>query len=180
MAGRISALIAVVACLAASRGAAQDMPNPQAMQMQMQQIMQQRPREAEAAARAFLMLVAPNLANALDSLKAAPSGGQNRPIIVIEGVPQPGLDVRLDRSSDQYWAEVAQLTVQRDSVRAGLVGKMFGLEANARAHQRSYRSASDASRPAIRKQIEALITQHFDLERSEERRVGKECVSLCR
>jgi len=173
MAGRISALIAVVACLAASRGAAQDMPNPQAMQMQMQQIMQQRPREAEAAARAFLMLVAPNLANRLDSLKAAPSGGQNRPIVVIEGVPQPGLDVRLDRSSDQYWAEVAQLTVQfdmvqklsqRDSVRAGLVGKMFGLEANARAHQRSYRSASDASRPAIRKQIEALITQHFDLE----------------
>ena len=180
MAGRISALIAVVACLAASRGAAQDMPNPQAMQMQMQQIMQQRPREAEAAARAFLMLVAPNLANTLDSLKAAPSGGQNRPIVVIEGVPQPGLDVRpdrhtevTDRSSDQYWAEVAQLTVQfdmvqklsqRDSVRAGLVGKMFGLEANARAHQRSYRSASDASRPAIRKQIEALITQHFDLE----------------
>lgn len=169
MAGRISALIAVVACLGAARGAAQDMPNPQAMQMQMQQIMQQRPREAEAAARAFLMLVAPNLENTLDSLKTAPSGGQNRPIVVIEGVPQTATD----RSSDQYWAEVAQLTVQfdmvqklsqRDSVRAVLVGKMFGLEANARAHQRSYHSASDASRPAIRKQIEALITQHFDLE----------------
>jgi len=169
MAGRISALMAVIACLAASRGAAQDMPNPQAMQMQMQQIMQQRPREAEAAARAFLMLVAPNLENTLDSLKTAPSGGQNRPIVVIEGVPQTATD----RSSDQYWAEVAQLTVQfdmvqklsqRDSVRAVLVGKMFGLEANARAHQRSYHSASDASRPAIRKQIEALITQHFDLE----------------
>src|SRR5437899_1095554 len=70
MAGRISALMAVIACLAASRGAAQSMPNPQAMQMQMQQIMQ----------------------------------------------------------------------------------------------QRSYHSASDASRPAIRKQIEALLTQHFDLE----------------
>src|SRR5437899_3019181 len=70
MAGRISDLMAVIPCLPASRGAAQDMANPQARQMHMQRIM----------------------------------------------------------------------------------------------HQRSYHSASDASRPAIRKQIEALITQHFDLE----------------
>jgi hypothetical protein len=69
--------------------------------------------------------------------------------------------------------EVAQLTVQfdmvqklnqRDSVRAQLAGKMFGLEANARAEQRAYRRASEANRPAIRSRIEALITQHFDLE----------------
>src|SRR5437762_11347863 len=52
---------------------AQEMPNPQAMQMQMQRLMQERPREAEAAARAFLMLVAPNLVGTLDSLKPARS-----------------------------------------------------------------------------------------------------------
>jgi ABC-type lipoprotein export system ATPase subunit len=41
---------------------------------------------------------------------------------------------------------------------------MFGLEANARAQQRAYRAASESSRLAIRKQIEAYISQHFDLE----------------
>ncbi len=41
---------------------------------------------------------------------------------------------------------------------------MFGLEANARAQQRAYRTASEPNRPAIRKQIETLISQHFDLE----------------
>ena len=125
----------------------QAMPNPQEMQMQVQRIMQERPREAEAASRAWLQNVAPDLIPALDSLKAS--------------------------AGDQYWMEVAQLTVQfgvfqniwrRDSVRAQLVGKMFGLEANARAQQRSYRTASEANRAPIRKQIEALITQHFDLE----------------
>src|SRR5438445_11926588 len=69
--------------------------------------------------------------------------------------------------------EVAQLTVQfdmvqklsqRDSVRAQLVGKMFGLEANAHAQQRAYRTGSESSRPAIRAKIEGLISQHFDLE----------------
>jgi hypothetical protein len=149
---------------------AQEMPNPQAMQMQVVQIMQQRPREAEAAARAFLMLVAPNLVPTLDSLRTVPGEGGNQPIIVIEGVPQT---TSSGGSLEQYWAEVAQLTVQfdmvqkltqRDSVRAQLVSKMFGLEANARAQQRAYRMASESNRPAIRKQIETLITQHFDLE----------------
>src|SRR5205814_8507314 len=110
MACRTEALIGVLGLLAASSGAAQDMPNPQAMQLQVQQIMQQRPREAEAAARAFLMLVAPNLTNTLDSLKAAPSGGPNQPLIVIDGIPQN----TNDQSLDQYWMEVAQLTVQFD------------------------------------------------------------------
>ncbi len=123
------------------------MPNPQEMQKQVQFIMQERPRETEAASRAWLQNVAPDLIPSLDSLKAS--------------------------ALDQYWMEVAQLTVQfgvfqniwrRDSVRAQLVGKMFGLEANARAQQRAYRTASEASRVAIRKQIEGLITQHFDLE----------------
>src|SRR5205809_6735103 len=52
---------------------------------------------------------------------------------------------------------------RRDSDRAQLVGKMFGLEANARAQQRVFRTASESNRPAIRGKIEALITQHFDL-----------------
>ncbi len=168
MACRISAVIGVVGLLAASSGAAQDMPNPQAMQMQVQQIMQQRPREAEAAARAFLMLVAPERVNGLDSLREQATAGQTQPIIVVDGVP-----VSSPPSQDQYWMEVAQLTVQfdmvqklnrRDSVRAQLVGKMFGLEANARAQQRAYRIASESRRPAIRSQIETLISQHFDLE----------------
>ncbi len=168
MACRISAVMGVFGLLAASSGAAQEMPNPQAMQMQVQQIMQQRPREAEAAARAFLMLVAPERLSGLDSLRERANGTFNEPLVVIDGVP-----VSSPPSQDQYWMEVAQLTVQfdmvqklnrRDSVRAQLVGKMFGLEANARAQQRGYRAASEASRPAIRKQIEALITQHFDLE----------------
>src|SRR5438477_8051979 len=89
---------------------AQEMPNPQVMQLQAQRIMQERPREAEAAARAFLMLVAPNLVVTLDSLKAGSISGQNQPLIVVDGVPRPGLSGQsLD---DQYWAEVGQLTVQ--------------------------------------------------------------------
>lgn len=168
MACRISAVVGVFGLLAASATAAQEMPNPQAMQMQVQQIMQQRPREAEAAARAFLMLVAPERLNSLDSLREQANAGHNQPIVVVGGVP-----VSSPPSQDQYWMEVAQLTVQfdmvqklngRDSVRAQLVGKMFGLEANARAHQRAYRTASESNRPAIRKQIETLISQHFDLE----------------
>ena len=151
MACRTSLLLAATGLLVAGAARGQDpqnpMPNPQAMQMQVQRIAQERPREAEAAARAWLQNSAPELIPALDSLRTA--------------------------STDQYWMEVAQLTVQfdvfqnvmrRDTVRAQLVGKMFGLEAKARAQQRAYRTASESSRPAIRKQIETLISQHFDLE----------------
>jgi hypothetical protein len=140
-------ILAFVLAITARAGAQEPMPNPQAMQMQVQRIMQERPREAEAAARAWLQNVGPELIPGLDSLKAA--------------------------ATDQYWMEVAQLTVQfdvfqnvmrRDTVRAQLVGRMFGLEAKARAQQRAYRTASEQSRVAIRKQIETLISQHFDLE----------------
>ena len=167
MACRISGLIGLFSLLTVSL-VAQEMPNPQAMQMQVQQIAQQRPREAEAAARAFLMLVAPELVNALDSLREQATAGGRQPIYFVDGAPVSGPTLQ-----DQYWMEVAQLTVQfdmvqkltqRDSVRAQLVGKMFGLEANARAQQRAYRSASEATRPAIRSKIEGLITHHFDLE----------------
>ena len=168
MACRISAVMGVFGLLAASSGAAQEMPNPQAMQMQVQQIMQQRPREAEAAARAFLMLVAPERLKGLDSLREQAKAGHNQPIVVVDGVP-----VSSPPSQDQYWMEVAQLTVQfdmvqklngRDSVRAQLVSRMFGLEANARAAQRAYRTASESNRPAIHRQIVVIIDQHFDLE----------------
>ncbi|HKC40921.1 MAG TPA: hypothetical protein VKC15_15380 [Gemmatimonadales bacterium] len=168
MACRISAVVGVFGLLAASSGAAQEMPNPQAMQMQVQQIMQQRPREAEAAARAFLMLVAPERLKGLDSLREQANAGRNQPLVVVDGVP-----VSSPPSQDQYWMEVAQLTVQfdmvqklngRDSVRAQLVSRMFGLEANARAEQRAYRTASESNRPAIHRQIVVLIDQHFDLE----------------
>jgi hypothetical protein len=133
--------------VAAAAAAAQEMPNPQAMQMQVQKIAQERPREAEAAARAFLQNIAPDRIAGLDSLKAA--------------------------APDNYWMEVAQLTVQfdmfqnlsrRDTVRAQLVARMFGIEANARALQRTYRGASEAQRAAIRSQLEALIGRHFDIE----------------
>src|SRR6266446_195353 len=70
MACRISAIVGVLGLVAASSGVAQDMPNPQAMQMQVQQIMQQRPREAEAAARAFLILVAPERVESVHSLRS--------------------------------------------------------------------------------------------------------------
>src|SRR5882762_3343936 len=160
MACRISAFVGVLGLVAASSGVAQDMPNPQAMQMQVQQIMQQRPREAEAAARAFLILVAPERVNGLDSLREQANRSFSQMLNVVPLSEPP--------AQDQYWMEVAQLTVQfdmvqklnqRDSVRAQLVGKMFGQEANARAQQRAYRTASESSRAAIRKRIEAYISQ---------------------
>lgn len=148
-------MIAALASALVAQAAAQEMPNPQAMQMQVQRIVQERPREAEAAARAFLHLMSMNGAldrvedrlAALDSLKA--------------------------KTPDAYWPEVAQLTVQfdmvqnltrRDSVRAGLVTKMFGIEVVARSLQRAYRGANETQRAALRSQLETLIGGHFDIE----------------
>src|SRR6266516_4619583 len=155
MACRTKALIGVLGLLAASSGAAQDMPNPQAMQMQVQQIMQQRPREAEAAARAFLHVI-------------SMQHGQG---------PEESSIAMLDQlkagDPEAYWSEVAQLTVQfdvvqnlvrRDSVRAGLVTQMFGLEAMARTLQRTYRGVSETQRESIRSQLEKVIAAHFDYE----------------
>ncbi len=175
MAGRISWLVVIGAgALAAVPPplAGQEMPDPQAMQVQVQQIMRDRPREAEAAARAFLMLVAPDLVSGLDSLRAQATSPGNQPIIVLDGRPVSG-GLADNASPNRYWMEVAQLTVQfdmvqklsrRDSTRAGLVAHMFGLEARTRAHQRAYRTASEQHRAAIQKQIEGVISQHFDIE----------------
>lgn len=155
MACRISAWLVVSGVFSASTAVGQEMPNPQAMQMQVQQIMQQRPREAEAAARAFLHVI---------SMQSG-QGPADASVATLDSLKAGALDV--------YWSEVAQLTVQfdvvqnlvrRDSVRAGLVTQMFGLEVRARALQRAYRPAAEARRQAIRSQIEALITQHFDIE----------------
>lgn len=172
---RISLLLG----LGSSLLAAQEMPNPQAMQAQVERIVRERPREAEAAARAFLTLVAKDLVPMLDamggggarvtgdsiSMRRAPQG--NEPIIIVDGVP-------IGRSSpDSYWMEVAQLTVQfevvqnlhrRDSVRASLVARMFGLEAYARTLQRAYRTAGETQRATYRTQLETLIGGHFDIE----------------
>ena len=159
MVARNAGLALVLVLFPATRASAQDpgqaMPNPQAMQMQVQRITEQRPREAEAAARGFLHVIsmqrgqgpAESSIAALDQLKA------NDP--------------------DAYWGEVAQLTVQfdvvqslvrRDSVRAGLVTQMFGLEATARTLQRAYRGANETQRETIRSQLEKVIAAHFDYE----------------
>jgi hypothetical protein len=146
---RVSRALIAGACLhvAATAARAQEPPSPQMLQVQVQRIAQERPPEAEGVAREFLRVIAPDRVPGLDSLKA--------------------------RSLDLYWMEIAQLMVHRemvqnlsrhDTVRARLVGQMFGTEAQARALQRDYRDATEARRPAIRGRLEALITRHFELE----------------
>lgn len=168
LARSLALIMLTLSTLASAQQPGPQMPDPQAMQMQMQQIMQQRPREAEAAARAFLLLVAPDRVAGLDSLRQQANASNNQPLMLVDGVP-----VSTAPAQDQYWNEVAQLTVQfdmvqklsqRDSVRAQLVAKMFGLEANARAQQRAYRTAAEAQRPAIRSRLETLIAHHFEVE----------------
>jgi uncharacterized protein (DUF1697 family) len=152
-------LISAGLLLAATSVWAQDtqdpMPNPQAMQMQVQRIAQQRPREAEAAARAFLHVI---------SMQRG-QGPEEQNIALLDQLKSHDLDA--------YWGEVAQLTVQfdmvqnlvrRDSVRAGLVTQMFGLELMARTLQRAYRGANETQREALRSQLEKVIAAHFDYE----------------
>jgi hypothetical protein len=142
----------------AARATAQEpgpMPNPQAMQMQVQRIAQERPREAEAAARAFLHVIS----------QQQGQGPVETKLTVLESLKAHDLDA--------YWREVAQLTVQfdvvqslarRDSMRAGLVTQMFGLELMARTLQLAYRDANETQREAYRSQIEKVISAHFDFE----------------
>ena len=141
--------------LVASAVAAQEMPNPQAMQMQVQKIAQERPREAEAAARAFLHVIS----------QQRGQGPVETKLTVLESLKAHDLEA--------YWREVAQLTVQfdvvqslarRDSMRAGLVTQMFGLELMARTLQLAYRDANETQREGYRSQIEKVISTHFDFE----------------
>jgi hypothetical protein len=53
---------------------------------------------------------------------------------------------------------------RRDTVRAQLVARMFGLEAHARTLQRAYRTAGELQRTLYRSQLETLIGEHFDIE----------------
>lgn len=119
--------------LAPERGQGQEPDSAQAAQMAAQQaqlrtmieqITRQRPPQAEAAARELLRRAQ---------------------------VRQQMLDSLLAHSRDQYWQEVAQLTVQqqmlsqmRDSMRQQLMTQMFGAEARARALQRDYRQMVDS------------------------------------
>lgn len=160
MVARNVAFALVLVLMTAAGAAAQDqtpqaMPNPQAMQMQVQRIAQERPREAEAAARAFLKVISAQRGQ----------GPAESNLALLEQLKA--------RDPDAYWREVAQLTVQfdvvqnlarRDSMRAGLVTQMFGLESMARTLQRAYRGANETQRDAIRSQLEKVIAAHFDFE----------------
>lgn len=145
--------------LAATMASAQD-PAPLSqkmdMQGQVQRIARERPREAEAAARAFLHVI----------------GMKDNPPFKVEN-RLAELDSLRARAPDAYWMEVGQLTVQfdmvqqlvrRDSARAELVTRMFGLEVVARSAQRAYRGGSEPQRATLRRQLEGLIDQHFDIE----------------
>ena len=133
-------LVLGIVATASSQGGMPNGPpsanDPQALEMQaqIQHIMQTRSPEAEAAGREWLKKVAPNLLPMLDSLHQA--------------------------SREEYWMEIAQAVEQqgmvaniayyKDSARADVVAKMFGIEAGARAQQRAYRDGSETARPAIR------------------------------
>src|SRR2546428_7807082 len=117
------------------------------MRPAIQQIARDRPPQAEAAAREMVRRLQIERA-ALDSLR--------------------------QRSLAEYWAEVAQLTVQRemlmhqeDSLRQNLMAQMFGAEARARALQRDYRETADSTRErAIRERLRVILERHFTAEDS--------------
>jgi len=146
----IAALVLLSTSGARAQGRDQGQQDLQALEMQkeIEHYMQTRSPEAEAAGREWLKKIAPNLMPMLDSLH--------------------------QKAREEYWMEIAQLVAQmhmvgniayyKDSARADVVARMFAVEANARVQQRAYRDGSEAARPKIRAKIEALITQHFDLE----------------
>src|SRR5256885_2639982 len=130
---RFPKVVVAIVVLAAARGAAQDsaqLAPLQAAQQALQQAAQQaqmramleqivRQRQVQAESSARVMLRRLQLQQqTLDSLRA--------------------------RSADQYWQEVAQLTVQAQVLqqmgdsRQQLMAQMFGAEARARALQRDY------------------------------------------
>ena len=139
------------------------------IRMAVEQIARDRPPQAEAAAREMVRLLQLERA-ALDSLR--------------------------QRSLAEYWAEVAQLTVQRemlkhqeDTLRQRLMAQLFGTEARARALQRDYREIHDSrsveNQPVvvlngvpvtdtadsrrervIRERLQAILERHFAAEDS--------------
>lgn len=87
---------------------------------------------------------------------------------------QATLDSLRQRSLAEYWAEVAQLTVQRqmleqqaDSARRLLMTQMFGAEARARGLQRAYRDLDDSTQAgAIRARLREVLERHLAAEDS--------------
>jgi hypothetical protein len=135
---------------------AQD-PGDAERRRQIDNIVRDRPPPAEAAARAFVHAIVPE--------RFGPRG--EGPATV------PLLDELKASNADAYWREVAQLTVQfdmfqqvvaRDSTRARQLAVLFGTEFEARALQRAWRRAGEAERRAMRGQLEALMTRHFEAE----------------
>jgi hypothetical protein len=147
---RLAALLAALMALATAAGA-QDTVQVAAQQAQVramvEQIARERPPQAENAAREVLHQLQ---------------------------IERAGLDSLRQRSLAEYWAEVAQLTVQRemlmhqaDSLRQKLMAQMFGAEARARALQRAYRDGPDSARAqAIRARLEAVLERHLAAEDS--------------
>ena len=133
--------------------AGQDSVQAAAQQMQLRQMIEQiareRPQQAEVAAREMLrrLMLEQRM---LDSLRA--------------------------RSTADYWAEIAQLTVQRemlkaqeDSARRALMSQMFGAEAQARGLQRAYRDtggADSAQARNIRQRLVTILERHLAAEDS--------------
>jgi hypothetical protein len=115
----IAAALAVLPVTARAQDSVQAARQAVEMRMALEQIARDRPPQAEAAAREMVRRLQLERA-VLDSLR--------------------------QRSPAEYWAEVAQLTVQRemlmhqeDSLRQHLMVQLFGTEARARALQRDYR-----------------------------------------
>jgi len=145
----VPVLVAVMVLGTAAR--AQDSAQAAAQQAQvramLEQIARERPPHAEAAAREMLLRLQ---------------------------IEQRTLDSLHARSRDQYWQEVAQLTVQRemlrqmsDSMRQQLMAQMFGAEARARGLQRAYRETADAGEErSIRLRLQAVLERHLAAEDS--------------
>ena len=131
----------------------QDSVQLAAQQMQLRQMIEQiareRPQQAEVAAREMMrrLMLEQRM---LDSLRA--------------------------RSTADYWAEIAQLTVQRemlksqeDSARRALMAQMFSAEARARGLQRAYRESGGADSVqarAIRERLVTILERHLAAEDS--------------
>jgi hypothetical protein len=130
---------------------AQDSARVAAQQAQLramlEQIARERPPQAEVAAREMLRRLQ---------------------------IEQRTLDSLHARSRDQYWQEVAQLTVQQqmlrqmsDSMRQQLMAQMFGAEARARGLQRAYRETADLGEErTIRMRLQAVLERHLAAEDS--------------
>src|SRR5438094_882127 len=142
-----AAATAALAVPAWSQDSAQMAAQQAQVRAMLEQIARQRPVQAESAAREMVRRLQLEQ-QMLDSLRA--------------------------RSADQYWQEVAQLTVQAqmlrqmaDSARQQLMAQMFGTEARARGLQRAYRETADSGQErAIRERLQVVLERHFAAEDS--------------